>query len=222
MKGVKSIILMAGRGERFGDPLPKQFHPLASIPVYLWTLERLVKSNLFEEIFLIVPPEMVEEVQEIVGPTHQVIAGGETRQASSYAGLLACGPETEIVLIHDAVRPFVSEQILKENIDLARTFGAVDTCIPCADTLVCSPSGETIHSIPKRSDYLRGQTPQTFSYPLILDAHKKTSHIAATDDCQLVLELGHPVHIVTGCPENLKITTKIDLLLAEVLVRESP
>lgn len=218
MKGVKSILLMAGRGHRFGDELPKQFHPLASMPVYLWTLEQLTKSNLFEEILLVAPPEMVDEVEKTAPPAARVIAGGETRQASAYAGLLACGPETEIVLIHDAVRPFVSQRILEENIEIARSFGACDTCIPSADTLVYSPTGETIASIPERSDYLRGQTPQTFSYPLILEAHEKTLHLNATDDCQLVLELGHPVHIAAGSPENLKITTKTDLLLAEEMV----
>lgn len=215
MEGVKAILLMAGRGTRFGDPLPKQFHLLSGEPVYRRTLQKLEESALFEEIILVAPPELVEEVQQAVGSSAQVVSGGETRQASSFTGLLACGPETEIALIHDAVRPFVSHRILAENIEQARLHGAVDTCIPSTDTLVYTPDKTTIESIPDRSLYMRGQTPQTFRYSLIVEAHQKTSHSAATDDCQLVIELGHPIHIVNGDESNLKITCKTDLKASE-------
>lgn len=215
MNMIKGILLMAGQGERFKSSTPKQFLPLSGKKVYQWTLDRFVSSQLFDEILLVCSPEMVETVQNEVGEGIRVIAGGSTRQESSYRALLACGPATDIVVIHDAVRPFVTHKILKENIDSALRFQAVDTCIPSADTLVYAPEGVRIKAIPPRSDYLRGQTPQSFSYPLILEAHEKSAKQNATDDCQLVLDLGKEVYVVRGDETNFKITTPLDLYLAE-------
>jgi len=218
---VKAILLIAGGGERFESPLPKQFYPLKNRKVYLRTLDAFVASGLFEEIILVSPSEYLELVQEEVGDLAKVCCGGNTRQVSSYLGLLACGKETDIVVIHDGVRPLVSQRILHENVEGAIQYGAVDTCICSADTLVYAPSGEVIESIPNRSDYLRGQTPQSFSYPLILKAHEKArGKIEATDDCKLVLELGHKVHVVKGEETNIKITSPSDLAIAEKLTGE--
>lgn len=209
------IILMAGRGERFGDPLPKQFRLLCGKLVYQWTLHAFIASSLFDEILLVTHPEWVLEVEGMVKESARVIAGGHTRQASSLLGLLASSPQTEIVLIHDGVRPFVSKKLLEETIEAAREYGAADTCIPLVDTLVYAPNGSDIAQIPKRSHYFQGQTPQAFSYPLITKAHKESSETNATDDCQLVLNMGHLVKIVPGDIENRKITTPLDFSLAE-------
>ncbi len=168
MKGVKGILLMAGEGRRFEDPIPKQFHLLHGQKVYLWTLKVFLDSNLFEEIILATTPGSCEEVQREVGASARVVPGGKTRQESSHLALKACGQDTEIVVIHDGVRPFVTKEILKKNIDGARKYGAVDTCIPMTDTLVHAPDHEKIRTIPPRSEYYQGQTPQSFSYPLIL------------------------------------------------------
>jgi len=213
MKGVKAIILASGTGERFGDPLPKQFHLLEGKPIYEHTVEKLLSSNIFEEIILVCHPDWMDRIELPV----TVIPGGKTRQESSYSGLKAAGPQTEIVLIHDAVRPFVSMRILIENIEMARKHGACDTCIPSADTLIVTADGTTLSQIPSRAQFRRGQTPQTFSYPLILEAHEKANQTEATDDCQLVLHRGHLVHIVEGEAENIKITTQQDLEFAKMI-----
>ena len=118
-------------------------------------------------------------------------------------------------MIHDAVRPFVSQEILERNITAVQNHQAVDTCIPSADTIVYSENGELITSIPARKNYQRGQTPQTFAYQLILEAHQKTKNTQSTDDCTLVLELGYPVAIVPGSEDNIKITTELDIEIAE-------
>lgn len=215
MNGVKGILLMAGQGSRFGQEVAKQFQLLGGKKVYLWTLEAFTSSGLFDEIILVAPPDQTDLVKTEVDPDIQVVSGGATRQESSYRGLIACGSNTDIVVIHDGVRPFVSKRILEDNIAGARNFGAVDTCIPTADTLVHAPSGNRVASIPPRLEYLRGQTPQSFSYPLILEAHQKTHKMHATDDCQLVLEMKKDVHVVKGDEENIKITTPFDLILAE-------
>lgn len=220
-----AILLLGGVGTRFGSDLPKQFHRLCGTKVYLHTLHQLIDAALFEQIVLVCPEQWIEEVERDVESLHPrllIVAGGATRQESSLKGVLALSKQTELVLIHDAVRPFVSKQILIDNICAARQYHAVDTCIPSADTLVFAPEKNKIASIPDRSTLLRGQTPQTFSYPLILNAHLQAQAEGihnSSDDCSLVLRIGHPVHVVSGSERNMKITTELDILLAEQLFR---
>lgn len=223
-----AVLLMGGIGTRFGSEKPKQFHKLSGKPIYVHTMEKFLETPYFAEMILVVPSEWMDEVDlsslSAAFPI-RCIAGGATRQESSYLGLLACDSTTEFVVIHDAVRPFVSKKILLENLLQVQVHHAVDTCIPSTDTLVYSPDGEEIQQIPQRREFQRGQTPQSFSYPLILQAHawaRKQKLENSTDDCSLVLHLGHPVHIVQGEEKNLKITTELDLFLAEQLLRISP
>lgn len=212
-----AILLMAGIGSRLGSPTPKQFLQLGSKKIYLHTLEVFLTSELFQQIILVCHPDWIDEVQKEIPLDSRiaVIAGGPTRQSSSLLGLQACHRSTQFVMIHDAVRPFVSHEILERNMTAVLEHRAVDTCIPSADTIVHSSNGQIISLIPDRKEYQRGQTPQTFDYQLICLAHQKTKAISSTDDCSLVLELGHPVAIVTGSEENIKITTELDILVAD-------
>lgn len=217
---------MAGAGQRFESELPKQYHLLAGKRVYLHTLERFLEVDQFKEILLVCEASWCEEVKREVAahPQVRVVKGGATRQDSSYLGLLAAGCTANYVVIHDAVRPFVTKEILLANIEGARLYGAVDTCIPSSDTLVYAPGGHRLSSIPKRADYMRGQTPQSFSHPLILEAHeqarKKNQH-HHLDDCSLALAIDAEVAIVQGEEENFKITTPHDLKVAEALMISS-
>lgn len=215
---------MAGEGSRFGSHLPKQFHNLGDQRVYQHTLRRFFEADLFDEILLVCSSEWESLVRsELTASTNvRLVIGGKTRQESSYAGLLACNPKTELVVIHDAVRPFVSQRILNDNVIAAKRYGAVDTCIPSSDTLVYAPKHTTIQSIPPRHHYLRGQTPQSFHYPLILQAHQQANGLQTTDDCSLVLALGKEVHVVAGEDLNFKITSTLDLALAREMLRQSP
>jgi len=217
---IKAIILMGGSGSRFGSDQPKQFHYISDKKIYIHTLERFLESGLFDEIILVSPEGWIEKIREELpsGPI-LLIKGGRTRQESSYLGLLACGKNTDFVSIHDAVRPFVSQKILKANIEAVKTFQAVNTCIPSTDTLIHKSSDETVLSIPSRSDYMRAQTPQSFAYSLILRAHECTIEKNASDDCQLLLRQGHTIKIVQGDESNMKITNPLDLFLAEQLFR---
>lgn len=214
---------MGGSGRRFGAPLPKQFHRLAGKSVYLHTLEAFLSTGFFDEIVLSCHPDWIGAVRKSLPGAScpiRIVAGGATRQESSFLGLLELKSRPpRAVVIHDAVRPFVSEEILRENASMALTHGAVDTCIPSADTLVYAPERGRIDSIPERSHFLRGQTPQSFSYPLILGAHRSTRQRDSSDDCRLAIEAGHQVYIVNGSESNIKITTETDLLLAEHLFR---
>lgn len=222
----KAILLLAGTGLRFGSEIPKQFLRLAGKKVYLHTLETFLKTGLFQEIVLVCPAPWIPSVKEDLAPYSNssivIIEGGTTRQESSLRGLQACGEKTNTVVIHDGVRPFVSAEIIKENVAKAIEYGAVDTCIPSADTLVHTTDRKVIDTIPNRSEYLRGQTPQSFKYSLILQAHLNASNQGIfdnSDDCSLVLNSGHPVHIVSGSEENIKITSELDLSLAEQILR---
>lgn len=214
---------MGGAGDRFGSALPKQFHRLCGQKIYLHTLKKFLDSTLFHEILLVTPSEWLKEVAEDLscykGAPIRIVEGGGTRQESSYRGLLACTPDTHCVIVHDAVRPFVSGAVLAENVSKAAVYGAVDTCIPSTDTIVHSVSGESIDTIPLRAEYFQGQTPQSFHYAILLKAHQETKQSNASDDCALVLERGHTVHLVRGEATNIKITTPLDLFLAEQLLR---
>ena len=132
-----------------------------------------------------------------------------------------CG-EDDIVVIHDSARPLISQRIINENIEGAKEFGAVDTVIPSADTIVKSIDENTIDSVPLRKELYLGQTPQSFKYSMILDAHNKAienNNLEATDDCQLVLALKKDVHLVRGDKLNFKITTFEDLLLLKAVIK---
>jgi 2-C-methyl-D-erythritol 4-phosphate cytidylyltransferase len=216
-----AILLMAGIGSRLGSPVPKQFHQLGSKKIYLYTLETFLDSNLFQQIILVCHPDWIDDVKNEIpsDPKIRVIPGGPTRQSSSLLGLQACDLTTQFVMIHDAVRPFVSQEILKCNATAVQQHRAVDTCIPSADTIVHSENGHSVASIPARKAYLRGQTPQTFDYQLICEAHRKTKAAESTDDCSLVLELGHPIAIAAGEEDNIKITTELDVEIAEGVLR---
>lgn len=220
-KKTTAILLMAGSGSRFASPIPKQFHRLGGKKIYQHTLDVFLRSQLFDEIVLVCPLDRIAEIREETLASIRLIPGGATRQESSYLGCLAC-PDAHILCIHDAVRPFVTVDILKENVAKAIEYGAVDTCIPSADTLVYAPEAPKVRSIPHRADYLRGQTPQTFHTSRLLEAHVHALSQGITncsDDCSLVLQLGHPVQVVQGSEYNIKITTELDLSLAEHIFR---
>lgn len=213
---------MGGEGKRFEDPIPKQFHRLSGKKVYLHTLETFLKMNIFDEIILSCHPQWVEEVTKETKSFSniKVINGGKSRQESSYLALLSS--PCHFVVIHDAVRPFIGPEVILENVKTVIEFDAVDTCIKSVDTIVRSNEMHEISDIPRRDLVWRGQTPQSFKYSLILNAHKNTKNINASDDCQLVLELGKKIKIVEGREDNIKITTSLDLFLAEQILRMKP
>ena len=220
---IGALILMGGDGCRFGGDVPKQFLMLGEKRIYLHTLDVFARSAIFDEILLVCHRDWISAVED-EAPGVRIIPGGATRQESSYLGLQGFSENPDIVAIHDAVRPFVSEDLLKENVARAILHGAADTCIPSADTLVFAPGGERIEAIPKREEYLRGQTPQTFRFDWICEAHKEAIREGisnASDDCRLVLRRGLPIYVVRGSEGNIKITTEFDLMLAEILVQRA-
>lgn len=209
---VTVIILMAGSSERFGIS-SKQFIPLGKRPLYQWAIDTFSDMACFSELIAVVPPE-----NPIPLPIRSV-PGGVTRQLSSFAGICACSVDTDFVMIHDAARPFVSKEIIQKHLDAMKEHKAINTCAPCPDTINYVEEKQVI-AIPDRRHCMLGQTPQSFAYDLIVKAHRRTKQQNATDDCSLVLELGHPVHVVSGEYQNFKITTALDLTFAKTLLQE--
>lgn len=218
---ISAIILMAGKGERFQSRLPKQFHKIAGRYIFEYTLDPFIASKDIAQIIL------VSSLDLPVALSHskiKIVTGGETRQRSSYLGLKACHTSCDYVLIHDGARPFVTSKIIERNIKAVMQHNAVDTCIPCSDTIVQSKNETTIDRIPDRSTFFRGQTPQSFAYSLIMQAHEKALQMGknqSTDDCQLVKELGADVFICRGDETNIKITTPFDLVVAQQMMHSS-
>lgn len=222
----QAVILAGGDGNRFGSGIAKQFIKLAGKTIVEHTIDRFERNPLIDSIIVVVNPEYYDFMNEILlknayDKIKKLIKGGASRQESSYAGILACDEDTDNVLLHDAVRPLVSERIIKEITEALESYDAVDVAIPAADTIIKVNDDRTIHSIPERKSLMRGQTPQGFRLPFIKKAYElymKDSNVAVTDDCGLILHynLGK-VFVVNGEEKNLKITYAEDAYLADKL-----
>lgn len=214
---VVGIILAAGESHRFGAASPKQFCQLGGRPVVAHSIATFRASGLFAEILVVLPPAWVAESHIALGDRN--IAGGATRNASTWAALQACPPDTDIVLIHDAARPLVTIDILTRCIEALKLHPAVDVCLPAEDTIVATTPDGFIDQIPDRRRMMRGQTPQGFHFAAIREAYAANLHqLDATDDVGIFLRRGGHCKVVLGSPTNFKITYPEDLLAAEALL----
>lgn len=220
MPDVAVIVPSAGQGTRMGEAVPKQYLDLGGVPVLVQTLRALAAHPDVRQAVIVASPDAVAEAHAALraAPTTldvKVVAGGATRRASVQNGLAALDASARIVLVHDAVRPFVSLRMLDDVIRTARTYGAAVPAVPVADTLRRAADdtfGETVD----RSGVYAVQTPQGFRRDLLERAFYEIAD-DATDDAALVAALGHPVRLVLGDRRNLKLTTPDDLALARAL-----
>ncbi|RMF62234.1 MAG: 2-C-methyl-D-erythritol 4-phosphate cytidylyltransferase [Calditrichaeota bacterium] len=221
-----AIIVAAGCGSRIGGELPKQYQNVCGKPLLFYALQKFEACPLIHDVVLSVAEAFLSyAANEIVdrfgfSKVKKIIAGGEKRQDSVYAGLNALEPGTKMVAIHDAARPFVSVEKIEEVIKAGQQHGAAILAIPAKDTIKTSRGG-FVGKTPERDALWLVQTPQVFEYDLIRRAYEEAYKygIYQTDDSALVERTGHPVKIVEGEPENLKITVPFDLKLAEMLLR---
>jgi 2-C-methyl-D-erythritol 4-phosphate cytidylyltransferase len=222
-----AIIAAAGKGLRMGGETRKQYMSIAGVPVLARTLMVFNACSAIDRIIAVIPEEDVDFCRENVLPflvpqkPIELISGGDERQASVYKGVCAVdGPES-IIVIHDGVRPFVSEADIIECIRAAETFGAAIVGVPAQDTLKTIADDGCIDKTIERSRIWLAQTPQAFECRLLKTAHEAANRekFMGTDDAALVERLGKKVKIVRGQKFNIKITTPEDLLLAEALVR---
>ncbi|MDK2896898.1 MAG: 2-C-methyl-D-erythritol 4-phosphate cytidylyltransferase [Candidatus Atribacteria bacterium] len=226
---ISAIIVAAGVGERVNSVVPKQYLPLMGKPVLAHTLDAFENCPAISEIVVVISPFHREIfLQEVMGRfsykrVREFVFGGSTRQESVYQGLKVIKErgESQFVLIHDGVRPLISQNLLKRCIEGVREHQAVCSAVPCVDTLKFTRDGKTIEQTLDRTKIWRAQTPQAFEISLIWEAFQRAEEdgFAGTDDASLVERLGKPVYFVTGSEENLKITTPEDFLRAEEWLR---
>ena len=223
---IAAIVPAAGRGSRMDHRLPKQYLPLGGTPIIARTLMALESFPAIDEILVVVRGEEKEYFhREIVrkynlSRVSRIIAGGERRQDSVYNGLESTGEDTAFVAIHDGVRPFITEDIFMETIAQATLHKAAVVAVPVSDTIkVAKRHGFTGTTLP-RDRLWAVQTPQVFERGLILEAHRRArkENFMGTDDASLVERMGCPVKVVEGAPENIKITTPGDLIIAEAIL----
>jgi len=218
-----AVILSSGSGERFKNNIPKQFIKLSGLPLLVHTLKAFQNNENIDDIVVVTNQEYIDLVWEYVNnyslaKVTKVVCGGKTRQESSKIGIDCCNNKTKFVLIHDGVRPFISDRIINRLVEALETHQAVDTVIESADTIVKVNKDQFIETIPDRALLRRGQTPQAFEYKLIKEAHRHAEQITmenSTDDCGLVMQLGHPIYTIPGDEQNIKVTYPIDLHIAD-------
>ena len=212
---ITAIILAAGQSSRLNTNTPKPFLKINGKRILDYSIK--IFENHVDEIIIVVPHKWEQDIQN-EHPKHFVIIGGKTRKESSYQGLINCNKKTSKVLIHDAARPFVKNQIIIDCIDKLNEFDAVTTAIKPVDT-IATIAENSINNVLIRESCRLEQTPQAFKLDCILKAHKTIS-TTATDDIYLAYKMGVKCGIVDGCYSNFKITNDIDLSLTEIILNK--
>lgn len=229
-----ACILAGGLGTRMQcaqpDATPKQYTLLGGKPILLWSLMAFDACEAIDHLCIVAAEDWHTRIRSWLQQTgvhtpYLFALPGAERFDSAYHAICAlqtiCKPE-DIVLFHDAARPLISQRIIEENIALAKAHGAVYTALPCQDTIIESQTSAWLARIPARHTVYQGQTPQSFRYGLIAQAHAqfraRPLSDPVTDDCTLVHRMGHPVVLCTGEKRNLKITTPEDYLFAQALI----
>jgi len=220
---VGAIIPAAGRGKRIGASVPKQFLEIQGRPLLHHTLTVFASCKLIDYVVLVMPRADVDEMgedwlnkYEIV---RKVVVGGEQRQDSVYNGFSFLEEGTDIVVVHDGVRPFTTPQMIIATVEAAQQHGAAITAIPVSDTVKQAADGFVKQTV-SRDGLWRVQTPQAFQCGLLQQAFKKAKKDSyyGTDEGSLVEYLGERVKIVPGSELNIKISRKEDLVLGESLL----
>lgn len=239
-----AIIVAGGKGLRMGTDLPKQFLPIGGRPVLMHTLQAFDRAIPGINLILVLPADQQDFWRDICVKhsftlPHTIATGGETRFHSVLNGLKVIGntmpsafpgdnQPSSLVAIHDGVRPFVSADVIRRCFDTARTAGAAVPVVPVVETIRelspdCKGSDDSIFpettSVTRdRSCFRLVQTPQTFQLSLLQRAYEQPYRSSFTDDASVVEALGHPITLVDGNRENIKITTPFDLRVAEALL----
>jgi 2-C-methyl-D-erythritol 4-phosphate cytidylyltransferase len=224
-RDVGVVLVAAGQGTRLGGDTPKQYRPLAGVPVLLHALRPFAAHPDVRQVVVVLPPADAATppafLADLAGGSLRVIAGGAERSDSVAAGLGALPDECAIVLVHDAARPFVDRQVIDAVIGHARAGEGAIAAVPVSDTLkqVDRADPTRVARTVPREGLWRAQTPQGFPRNLLLQAHaaRRTGSLGVTDDAMLVEACGGTVRLVPDSPRNLKITTADDLALAECL-----
>tara|TARA_B100001996_G_scaffold365471_1_gene335399 strand:+ start:2479 stop:3150 length:672 start_codon:yes stop_codon:yes gene_type:complete len=219
---ISAIIPAAGEGQRFGAL--KQFKKLRGLPLVFYSVKQFYNCDRVNEIILVVPKKKIKWVQNIILKTFSeksvlVIEGGRDRQTSVRNGIEASSKKANLVCIHDAARPFLTQEVINNSINGCKNSDGAITAIPSSDTVKIAHNGKVKNTIERESVWL-AQTPQTF-YKSKLDIaaeNGKNNKLFVTDESMLMEAMGYRVKLVEGDENNFKITTKKDWVRAEKLI----
>lgn len=206
-----AIILAGGSGTRFKSKIPKQYFKIGNKSIINYTIDAFEKSSLIDKIIIVVDKKYINDISK-KNPNHIVVSGGKSRFESSYNGILACPKNSKKVLIHDAARPFISQEIITSCIEALNNYEAVVTSIQTTDTVIRVKNMEILQ-VEDRNQIFLNQTPQGFKYKTILDAHKNRTG-SVTDDISLLDLNKTKCKVIKGSKKNIKITTNDDIQFA--------
>jgi len=227
-----AIIFAGGSGVRMGAGIPKQFLEINGKPILIHTLQLFQYHDQIDKIYVSVLSDYIPYVRELVDEYHlkkvaDIISGGETAQDSIYNALKRAemeNPQDSIVLLHDGVRPFVSYEVISNNIESVQKYGNGITCTPCFETIMISKNGEKVDSVPYRKETFAAQAPQSFYLKDIIAAHDKVRASAngyenMVDACTIIRNQGIEAHMVMGNRGNIKVTTPEDVYMFRALLQ---
>ena len=227
MSKVTALVPAAGMGRRMGRTVAKQFLPLGDKPMLAHTLLAFQRSSEIDEIILILSQEDMEHcLRDVIEAFHltkvrTLVVGGKERQDSVFNGIQKLEKDAAVVLVHDGVRPFVTADMIKECVDLARKGECVTVGVPLKDTIKeVDDHGKILRTL-DRGRLWAIQTPQAFPAKALRKAHEESykKKFTGTDDATLVERNGLAVRVIMGSYENIKITTPEDLVLAEEILK---
>jgi 2-C-methyl-D-erythritol 4-phosphate cytidylyltransferase len=222
-----AIIVAAGSGTRFGGATPKQFLEIGGKPLLIHTIEKFENCPAIDEIILVISMDEIANFFAILEKfnftkLNKIVAGGKTRAESVSNGLDAIESDSlEVVAVHDGARPFVSIEEITATIEKAQLMGAACLVAPVTDTIKEVADGKIVQTI-ERTRLRRALTPQAFRFEILQKAFADADlSEAATDECFLVEKLGYEIATVEGSAKNIKITTREDWDLAEILLKKT-
>lgn len=223
LKYCGAVIVAAGSASRMGG-IDKVMAPLGGEPMIVRTVRNFQNCDAISEIVVVTRPDLIEPIRKLCAGYEKlkaVVTGGKSRQESVALGLDALSDQVQLAAIHDGARPFADWQLIDRCVRAANTYSAAAPAIPVKDTIKVV-EGRIVKSTPDRATLFAVQTPQVFDYDLLRGALTKAEAdgAAVTDDCSAVERLGMSIKIVEGDERNIKITTPLDLKIAELFLEE--
>ena len=223
LKTCGAVLVAAGSASRMGG-IDKVMAPLGGTPMIVRTARAFQDSEAIKEIVIVTRQDLILPITGLcqgMDKVKAVVVGGGSRQESVWLGLNALSKEVELAAVHDGARPLVSGALIDRVVRAAHSYGAAAPAIPVKDTIKVEQGG-MIASTPDRSTLRAVQTPQVFDFDLLRGALQKAEKdgAAVTDDCSAVERLGMNIRLVEGEERNLKVTTPLDLKIAEMLLEE--
>lgn len=223
LKRCGAVIVAAGSASRMGG-IDKVMATLGGEPMIARTVRAFQQCGAIADIVIVTRPDLIRPISALcaqMDKVRMVVAGGKSRQESVALGLNALPKGVELAAIHDGARPLITDAVIDRTVRAANSYGAAAPAVPVKDTIKVVRGG-LVTQTPDRASLQAVQTPQVFDFDLLRGALKKAAEDAAavTDDCSAVERLGMAVKIVEGDERNLKVTTPMDLKIAEMLLEE--